>query len=161
MESSGTWNRELRYLERRALVNWNGELCYLGWRAPVPGMESSCTWNGELWYLERRALVPGMESSGTWNGELWNLEWRALVPGMESSGTCNGEVWYLEWRALVRGMLGNKCAGNYLKTVHFRETFASDNFLVCSSAIGVFLQHSIYHMTAGASFYVMMVGVNP
>jgi hypothetical protein len=30
----------------------------------------------------------------------------------------------------VRGVLGNKCAGHYnLKTVHFRETLASDNFL--------------------------------
>jgi hypothetical protein len=63
----------------------------------------------------------------------------------------------------VRGVLGNKCAGHYnLKTVHFRETLASDNFLACSSAIRVFfLQRSIYHRTAGASFYVMMVGVTP
>jgi hypothetical protein len=39
----------------------------------------------------------------------------------------------------IRGVLGNKCAGHYnLKTVHFRETLASDNFLVCSSAIRVF-----------------------
>ncbi len=60
-------------------------------------------------------------------------------------------------------MLGNKCAGLYnLKTVHFRETLASDNFLACSSAIRVFfLQRSIYHRTAGASFYVMMMGVTP
>jgi hypothetical protein len=29
----------------------------------------------------------------------------------------------------LRGVLGNKCAGqNNLKTVHFRETLASDNF---------------------------------
>ena len=36
-------------------------------------------------------------------------------------------------------MLGNKCTGQHnLKTVHFRETLASDNFLVCSSAIRVF-----------------------
>jgi hypothetical protein len=62
----------------------------------------------------------------------------------------------------IRGVLGNKCAGHYnLKTVHFRETLASDNFLACSSAISVFLQRSIYHRTAGASFYVMMVGVTP
>jgi hypothetical protein len=39
----------------------------------------------------------------------------------------------------VRGVLGNKCAGHYnLKTVHFRETLASHNFLACSSAICVF-----------------------
>jgi hypothetical protein len=36
-------------------------------------------------------------------------------------------------------MLGNKCAGQHnLKTVHFRETLASGNFLAWSSAIGVF-----------------------
>ncbi len=39
----------------------------------------------------------------------------------------------------VRGVLGNKCAGHYnLKTVHFRETLASDDILACSSAISVF-----------------------
>jgi hypothetical protein len=39
----------------------------------------------------------------------------------------------------VRGVLGNKCAGKHnLKTVHFRETFASSNFLAWSSAICVF-----------------------
>jgi hypothetical protein len=38
------------------------------------------------------------------------------------------------WRSYcyLRGVLGNKCAGqNILKTVHFRETLASDNFLAC------------------------------
>ncbi len=40
---------------------------------------------------------------------------------------------------LVRGVLGNKCAGQFnLKTVHFRETLASGNYLVWSSAIRVF-----------------------
>jgi hypothetical protein len=39
----------------------------------------------------------------------------------------------------IQGVLGNKCAGqNNLKTVHFRETLASDNFLAWSSAIPVF-----------------------
>jgi hypothetical protein len=39
----------------------------------------------------------------------------------------------------VRGVLGNKCAGQHnLKTVHFRETLASSNFLAWSSAICVF-----------------------
>ncbi len=39
----------------------------------------------------------------------------------------------------VGGVLGNKCAGHFnLKTVNFRETLASDNFLACSSAIRVF-----------------------
>jgi hypothetical protein len=39
----------------------------------------------------------------------------------------------------IRGVLGNKCAGqNNLKTVHFRETLSSGNFLAWSSAILVF-----------------------
>ena len=42
---------------------------------------------------------------------------------------------------MLRGVLGNKCAGHYnLKTVHLRETLASDNFLACSSAICVFAE---------------------
>ncbi len=40
----------------------------------------------------------------------------------------------------VRGVLGNKCAGQHnLKTVDFRETLVSGNFLACSSAICVFI----------------------
>ena len=39
----------------------------------------------------------------------------------------------------VRGVLGNKCAGQHnLKTVHFRDTLASGNFLAWSSAVCVF-----------------------
>ncbi len=65
-------------------------------------------------------------------------------------------------RQLIRGVLGNKCAGQHnLKTVHFRETLASDNFLACSSAIHVFLQRSIYPRTAAASFNVTIVGTTP
>ena len=62
----------------------------------------------------------------------------------------------------IRGVLGNKCAGQHnSKTVHFRETLASDNFLAWSSAIRVFFQRFIYPWTAAASFYVTMVGVTP
>jgi hypothetical protein len=45
----------------------------------------------------------------------------------------------IEWReGDIQGVLGNKCAGQHnLKTVHFKETLASDNFLAWSSAIGV------------------------
>jgi hypothetical protein len=40
----------------------------------------------------------------------------------------------------IRGVLGNKCAEQHnLKTVHFRETLVSGNFLACSSAICVFI----------------------
>jgi hypothetical protein len=40
---------------------------------------------------------------------------------------------------IVRGVLGNKCAGQHnLKTVHFREIFASGNFLAWFSGVCVF-----------------------
>ncbi len=43
------------------------------------------------------------------------------------------------WMFYVRGVLGNKCAGQHnLKTVHFRETLASGNFLKWLSGICVF-----------------------
>jgi hypothetical protein len=62
----------------------------------------------------------------------------------------------------VRGVLGNKCAVQHnLKTVHFRKILASGNFLAWFSAVCVFLQRSIYPRTAGASFYVTMVGGDP
>jgi hypothetical protein len=49
-----------------------------------------------------------------------------------------------------------------LKSVDFRETLASGNFLACLSAIRVFFfQPSIYPRTAAASFYVTMVGATP
>jgi hypothetical protein len=36
----------------------------------------------------------------------------------------------------LRGVLGNKCAGQHnLKTVHFRDTLTSGNFLAWSSAV--------------------------
>ncbi len=39
----------------------------------------------------------------------------------------------------IRGVLGNKCAGQHnLKTLHFKETLASGNFLACLSAIRMF-----------------------
>ncbi len=61
----------------------------------------------------------------------------------------------------IRGVLGNKCAGQHnLKTVHFRETLASDNFLAWSSAIRVFF-FSALSTLGRASFYGMMVGVTP
>jgi hypothetical protein len=44
----------------------------------------------------------------------------------------------------LRCVLGNKCAGqNNLKTVHFRETLASGNFLTWSSALRVFFCSSL------------------
>ncbi len=46
---------------------------------------------------------------------------------------------------MLRGVLGNKCAGqNNLKTVHFRETLASGNFLAWSSAKDVFFCSALY-----------------
>jgi hypothetical protein len=51
----------------------------------------------------------------------------------------------------VRGVLGNKCAGQHnLKTVHFRDTHASDNFWAWSSAICVFFA-ALYLLYEGSS----------
>jgi hypothetical protein len=74
-----------------------------------------------------------------------------------------GLKWVVMGReSTVRGVLGNKCAGQHnLKTVYFGEKLASGNFLVWLSGVCVFLQRSIYPMTAAASFYVMMVGASP
>ncbi len=71
-----------------------------------------------------------------------------------------------KWCCLkVRGVLGNKCAGQHnSKTVHFRETLASGNFLAWSSAICVFFFSALSTLgrrRPAASFYVMMVGVTP
>ncbi len=44
----------------------------------------------------------------------------------------------------VRGVLGNKCAGQHnLKTVHFREIFASGNFLAWFSGVCVFFYSAL------------------
>jgi hypothetical protein len=44
----------------------------------------------------------------------------------------------------IRGVLGNKCAGQHnLKTVHFREIFASGNFLAWFSGVCVFFYSTL------------------
>jgi hypothetical protein len=44
----------------------------------------------------------------------------------------------------IRGVLGNKCAGQHnLKTVHFREIFASGNFLAWFSGVCVFFYSAL------------------
>ncbi len=44
----------------------------------------------------------------------------------------------------VRGVLGNKCAGQHnLKTVHFRDTLASGNFLAWSSEVCLFFSSAL------------------
>jgi hypothetical protein len=51
-------------------------------------------------------------------------------------------------------VLGNKCA-----TVYFKETIVLGFFFgMVISNMSVFLQHSIYHRTAAASFSVAMGG---
>jgi hypothetical protein len=47
------------------------------------------------------------------------------------------------------------------ETAHFKETIFSGNFLPWSSAICVFLQHSICYRTVAASPSVVMVGGDP
>jgi hypothetical protein len=62
---------------------------------------------------------------------------------------------------MLRGVLGNKCAGqNNLKTVHFRETLASGNFLACSSAIRVFFCSPLSSLGRQRQA-LMMVGATP
>ncbi len=71
--------------------------------------------------------------------------------------------WRIWWGKImiVRGVLGNKCAGQHnLKTVHFRETLSSVNFLACQPCV-CFLQPSILPRKAAANFYVTMVGATP
>ncbi len=65
----------------------------------------------------------------------------------------------------LQGVFGNKCAGQHnLKTVHFKETLASGNFLTWSSAICVFFCSTLSTLvprTAAASSSVTMVGATP
>jgi hypothetical protein len=62
----------------------------------------------------------------------------------------------------MRGVLGNKWAGwHNLKTVHFKETIVSGNFLHGHQRYVYFFQRSIYYRTVAASSSVAMVGATP